>query len=231
MILRRLDPNDPAEEAMLKVAVEWETENIPIWWSNAQQVFGADTWEESLERSRRPEQIDVAVFSRGTEYVGLITLVLIAPKTCEFFFSAPRRSDAELLALACFQIGKQVLIDDQVAERLISWVCSRHRGAMRVNLECGMERDGLTMYKGRSHGRPLEWIRMTLTRERLLRLINEQEEKTGTDADYSRVSIRDDERDDERGDERDHVDAKSVRLHDAGRHGRHPGAARVSPSD
>src|SRR5882672_2008845 len=130
MILRRLDPNEPNDEAMLKLAFEWDTENIPTWWSNAQQIFGADTWEESLERSRRPGQIDVAVLNRDSIYSGLITLVLVAPKTYEFFFAAPRRSDAELLALACFQVGKQLLIDDRVAEKLISWVCSRHAGAM-----------------------------------------------------------------------------------------------------
>lgn len=162
---------------MLKIAFGWETENIPVWWSNAQRIFGADTWEESLARSCRPEQIDIAVLDHDHIYSGLITLVLVQPKTYEFFFAAPRRSDAELLALACFQVGKRLLIDDGVAERLISWVCARHRGAMRLNLTCGMRPDGLTMYKGRSHGRPLEWRRMSLTRERLARMIDEQEKK------------------------------------------------------
>jgi len=182
MFLRRLDPDNSDDQAMLKIAFDWETENIPLWWANAQQVFGVDTWEESLERSRRPEQIDVAVLDRDSIYNGLITLVLVAPKTYEFFFSGPRRSDAGLLALACFQVGKQMLIDDQIAELLISWVCSRHRGALRVNQECGMEPDGLTMYKGRSHGRPLEWIRMRLTRERLARLIGEQKTEAANTA-------------------------------------------------
>lgn len=203
MFLRRLDPNDLNDVAMLKVAFEWETEEIPLWWSNAQQVFGADTWEESLERSRRPGQIDIAVISDDSIYSGLITLVLVAPATFEFFFAAPRQSDAELLALACFQVGKQVLIDDRMAERLVSWVCSRHAGAMRLNLACGMERDGLSMFKGSSHGRPLEWIRMRLTRERLQGLINEQEKETGTD------------RDDVEQPSRLGLDAEPVRLHDA----------------
>ncbi|HEX5085363.1 MAG TPA: hypothetical protein VFY40_25270 [Blastocatellia bacterium] len=212
---------------MLKIAFEWETEDIPLWWSNAQQIFGADTWEESLERSRRPEQIDIAVLNPDQIYSGLITLVLIAPKSYEFFFSAPRKSDAELLALACFQVGKQLLIDDQTAERLYSWVCSRHRGAMRVNLMCGMGRDGLTMFKGRSHGRPLEWIRMTLTRERLLRLINVEEKATDHTAEYAERAVRhDDGRDDGNV-----VDPESVWLYDAARHGGHQGGARVEAAD
>jgi hypothetical protein len=44
-----------------------------------------------------------------------------------------------------------------------------------MDLACGMERDGLSMFKGSSHGRPLEFIRMRLTRERLMELINEEE--------------------------------------------------------
>jgi hypothetical protein len=225
VLLRRLDPEDPDDRAMLKIAFGWETEDIPTWWANAQQIFGADTWEESLERSRRPEQIDVAVFDDTRIYVGLITLVLVAPKTYEFFFSAPRRSDAEFLALACFQIGKQLLIDDQIAERLISWVCARHRGAMRINLMCGMERDGLSMYKGRSHGKALEWFRMTLSRERLMRLINVEEENDGntTERDNGLRASGNNER------YNDH--AESVRLHDAGRHAGHSGGAGMEAPD
>lgn len=222
MFLRRLDPNKPNDEAMLKIAFEWETENIPLWWADAQRIFGVDTWEESLARSRRPDQMDIAVLSRDAIYSGLITLVMVAPKIYEFFFSAPRQSDAELLSLACFQVGKQLLIDDQMADQLISWVCSRHRGALKVNTECGMERDGLSMFKGRSHGRPLEWFRMRLTRERLLRLIDEQEEKNATDRDDSVRSNRDDERGE--------LDSESVRLHDSARHAGRSGVAGMAPA-
>src|SRR5262245_55652818 len=110
MNLRRLNPDDPIEAAMLKSAFEGDTGGMPTWWADAQHVFGADTWEESLARSRRRDQVDIAVFNRDAVYSGLITIVLVAPKTYEFFFSAPRRSDAELLTLACFQVGKQLLI-------------------------------------------------------------------------------------------------------------------------
>lgn len=168
--LRRLNPNDTEDVELLRQAFAWDTEDVPAWYSNAEQIFGEDSWEQYLERARRDEQIDLAVID-DCKFCGLITDVMVAPAVFEVFIRGPRRSNAELLTLAAFAMAKN-MFDDGIAEVFTSWVCSRHRGALRLNKACGMVEDGVTMLKGGSHGRPLEWKRLILTRERMAELIN-----------------------------------------------------------
>jgi hypothetical protein len=168
--LRRLDPHNDEDVDLLRQAFVWDTEDVPAWYSNAEQIFGGDSWEQYLERARREEQIDLAVIE-DSNFCGLITDVLVAPRTFEVFIRGPRRSNAELLTLAAFAMAKN-MFDDGVAEAFTSWVCSRHRGALRLNKDCGMVEDGVTMLKGVSHGRPLEWKRLILTRQRMAELID-----------------------------------------------------------
>lgn len=168
--LRKLNPADPQDVELLHQSFLWQTEDIPTWFSNAEQIFGQDTWEEYRERARRDEQIDLAVIEDG-KFCGLITDVMVVPKIWEVFIRGPRRSNAELLTLASFAMLKS-MFDAGIAEAFTCWVCARHRGSLRMCKQCGMVEDGVTMLKGSSHGRPLEWKRLIVTRQRMAELIN-----------------------------------------------------------
>lgn len=167
--LHRLNPNKPDDLSLLYQAFLWETENVPVWYANANQVFGADTWEESLKRSRRDIQIDVAICDEDGGFAGLITVVMLERGVWETFISGPRKSDGELITEAAFAMAKN-MFDAGIAEEFISWVCTRHAGALALNKACGMVEDGVTMIKGSSHGKPLEWKRLILTQQRMAEL-------------------------------------------------------------
>jgi hypothetical protein len=178
--LHRFNPRKDEDLRYLYQAYLWENEGVPVWYSNASQVFGADTWEDCLKRAYRDEQIDVGVFDEARRFSGLITVVLLDEGTWEVFIAGPRRSEAELFTRAAFAMAKN-MFDARLAEKFISWVCTRHRGALKLNRACGMVEDGVTMLKGSSHGRPLEWKRLVLTRQRMQELTNGQGEQIVTD--------------------------------------------------
>ncbi len=189
MNLVRLDPHNPDDIALLRQAYEWDTENVPLWYDNAEKVFGADSWDERLDRARRDTQIDVAVMDAG-KFCGLITVFLVSRGSWEVLISGPRRSNTELITLGAFAFAKDMFAQG-VAERFVSWVCSRHRGALRLNQACGMIEDGVTMLKGSSHGRPLEWKRLQLTKARMAELMSygwEEEKANQHNAEHLRLS-------------------------------------------
>lgn len=160
--LRRLSPD--ADRELLLLGLQWDTQDAPEWFRRAEAVWSGDTPEVYLARARRPEQADLLVEENGYS-AGIITVEMIAPGVAELFFSAPRRSRPELLTQACWQVGSQ-LLRDGLAAKLVSWVCTLNRGALRLNRACGMQETGISLLKGSVRGRVLEWRRLELTRER-----------------------------------------------------------------
>lgn len=188
--LRRLDPATEAEALLM--AFRWDTADAPEWFRRAESVWSEETPENVLERARRSVQTDVAVEKNG-QIAGIITLEMIAPGVIEMFFSAPRGSDSVLLRAACWQVGSQ-LLRDGVAAKLVSWVCTLNRGAMRLNRDCGMQETGISLLKGTVRGRVLEWKRLELTRERWEELtLGEENQNRDTAAAKYAEYLRDDQ--------------------------------------
>lgn len=188
--LRRLDP--VADRDLLLTAFRWDTTDTPEWFRRAEAVWSEDTPEAYLARAARPEQADIAIEKNG-QTAGIITLEMIAPGVIEMFFSAPRGSDSALLTAACWQVGSQ-LLRDGVAAKLVSWVCTLNRGALRLNRACGMQDTGVALLKGAVRGRVLEWKRLELTRRRWEELtIGEEDQNSDTAAAEFSEHLRDDQ--------------------------------------
>lgn len=186
--IRRLDP--VADEALFRQAFSWENENLPRWYTEAHNVWGVDTWEEYLERTRRDTQIDTGVFTEDGAFVGLVTVIRERPGIWEAHLSGATHGKPDYLAMGAMMTAHS-LFQAGVATAFISWVMSRHHGAARVNEIAGMKRTGITLLKGQVRNRLIEWQLWMMTQADLIAWSgNGQEEEANTNTAAADNAIR-----------------------------------------
>lgn len=172
MYLQRLNP--ATDEAIYRAL--WEmNQDVPEWYRASEECWGSDSWDEFYSRANRDDLIDCAVYSDDHTLQGSITVIQRVGKIWETFIVGRRKGDALAITQGCFAMARQ-LFEDGISDAFLSWVCAKHHGAIALNKACGMQETGLTLIKGKSHGKPLYWRQYVLTKDRMQEITDVKEE-------------------------------------------------------
>lgn len=154
--MRRLDPDK--DEDLIREALSW-IDDAPLWFRNADAAWGPDTPETYLNQMRQDGQADFGVFD--PELIAVITITLAGKGIFNSHLMVKRHANVDSLIIAAASLMKQ-LFEHNMREGW-SWLAKRNRGAQRIVEAIGMTRDGVSMLKGQSHGRPLSWVRYSIS--------------------------------------------------------------------
>lgn len=154
--LRRLDPVNDHE--LIAEALSWVDE-FPLWMRESDAAWGQTTVNEYCNEMATTAQADFGVFDNG-EFVGEICLASCGNGRYNSHLMFKRKSNVNCIIVAAMSIAKQLKEHGAVA--IWSWPLKQNRGLHKVLEAIGMRRDGLEMFKGQSHGKPLCWVRYAI---------------------------------------------------------------------
>lgn len=145
--MRRLDPE--RDEYLIQEALSW-TGDQPLFFRNAEKA-----WAD------RPlnERADFGIFE-NEELIAVITITLEGQGSFDSHLMAKRGTDPQLIAMCVGSVIKQLF--QQGMREGWAWPAEKNRGLKRILEATGMKRDGLEIFKGSSHGRPLLWQRYSV---------------------------------------------------------------------
>jgi hypothetical protein len=156
--MRRLDPD--ADEQLIREAVGW-IKSAPRWFKDADAAWGAEDADTYLEQMRTDAQADFGVF-KGGDFIAVLTVSLEGKGIYNSHLMARRGADAGAIAAAVASLMRQMFGAGMLEAWL--WLARRNYGVRRILEAVGMRRDGVTRFKGQSHGKPIEWLRYSVRR-------------------------------------------------------------------
>lgn len=166
MNIRKLDPVD--DDALLRQAFSWDAD-APRWYADSDSICRPDSAERYMEFARNGNQRDVGIFV-DAEMIGLITVDYKKDGIVELRLSAKRGAPLETLTQAAYQIRHQLFSIGMQAG--VVWIAKKNRHVIKLCAMIGFAKDDVTMFRGMYHrptgDRPIEWVRMTTTREHWL---------------------------------------------------------------
>lgn len=152
--MRRLDPEKDRE--LYEQVFSWE-KAYPRWLRDAEKSCGMSL-DEFLKIENR---VDVGVFN--PELVGMVSINYRGPKVFEGHVWAKRGTRVEFLAGHVNSI-KDDLVRQLGMKAFFVWVFKKNLPVKRLCDMIGCVFDGVTTIDGESHGRPIEWQRLTWIR-------------------------------------------------------------------
>lgn len=153
-MLRRLDPK--ADELLYMQAYSWLAES-PRWRKDSEAVWEP---EDYLAATHDPARMDVGVFDGG-EMVATITLNLRAVGLYEVHLEAAPRTKVGLVVEA----GREAadwMFNCYGAQQIWCWVVRANRPMRKIIKSIGFASSGVTMWRGVSHGKLIEWQQFTI---------------------------------------------------------------------
>lgn len=149
MMIRRLDPVEDA--ALLDEAHHWD-DDAPRWRKDCEVVFGGDKWETSDRR------IHVGIFD--DELCAVVHMDLVAKRTYEAHIAVRRGTAVSKLVDPIASIISQMYFYGMVSGFV--WLPAFNTAILQLCKAVGFEHDGVVMFKGVTHNRPIEWKRLSL---------------------------------------------------------------------
>lgn len=149
-IIRRLDPIADAE--LLDEAWHWG-DTAPRWWRDCDKVFGGYP-----EREISDSRIHVGMFS--DELRAVIHIDLVAKKTIEGHIAVKRGTPLDSLVSPLTTVLAQTFA--QGIDSAFVWLPAINSAIFRLCLAAGFEHDGVVMFKGETHNKPIEWKRLSI---------------------------------------------------------------------
>ena len=156
--LRRLDPE--TDEALIREAVGW-LRAAPRWFRDADAAWGATGADAYLEQMRSEPQADFGVF-KGSEFIAVLTVSLEGKGIYNSHLMARRGADPGAITLAVTLLMRQMFASGMLEAWL--WLARKNYGVRLILEAAGMRRDGVTRFKGQTHGKPIEWLRYSVGR-------------------------------------------------------------------
>lgn len=154
--MRRLEPD--RDEPLIREAVGW-LDAQPLYFRNADAAWGTESADSYLEQMRREAQADFGVFDGG-KFIAVLTVSLEGKGVFNSHLMAKKGANARAITLAVASLMRQMFAAGMLEAWL--WLASRNFGVRRILETVGMRRDGVTRFKGQSHGRPIEWLRYSV---------------------------------------------------------------------
>lgn len=156
--IRRLDPNNDA--LLIAEAVGW-IDDAPRWMRDCDDAWGKTTAGDYLEQMKTTHQADFGVFDED-EFVAVITVSLEGHGVYNSHLMAKRTANPETLKIAIANVLNQMQNQGMMREGWM-WLARRNVGVRRIVEALGLRRDGVSRYKGQSHGQPILWLRYSVT--------------------------------------------------------------------
>lgn len=151
----------PEDEALLRTAYQWD-KDFPTWWREMDRVFNSGTEDDFIERAKNPHSAYVGVFD-GDDLIALVIVETPAPSIHEGHLLAKRGANQELITTACVTMISDLF--NLGMTRLFVWVAERHSALRKLCANIALQPDGLIMWRGSYHGKPIKWVRYSITRE------------------------------------------------------------------
>lgn len=147
--IRRLDP--VLDELLLDEAHGWDRD-APRWRKDCEVVFGGEKWTTNDRR------IHVGIFS--DELCAVVHMDLVAKRTYEAHIAVKRSTDVDQLVDPISSIIEQMYGYGMLTGFV--WLPAFNTAILRLCRAVGFEHDGVVMFKGTTHNRPIEWWRLSL---------------------------------------------------------------------
>ncbi len=155
--MRRLDPD--RDEALVREAVSW-LDSQPLFFRNCDAAWGADeSADDYLRHMREDAQADFGVFDEG-ELVAVITVTLEGKGVFNSHLMARPGARPEAVLRGVSGVLKGLRAEGM--REGWAWLARKNYGARALLEAAGMRRDGVTRFKGQSHGAPIEWVRYSV---------------------------------------------------------------------
>lgn len=131
------------------------------------RVFNTGTEDDFVERAHNPSSAYIGIFDND-ELIALAIIETPAPAIHEGHLLAKRGANPTLITAACV-----TLISDLFSlgmTQLFAWVAERHTGLRKICANIGLQPDGLVMWRGSHHGKPIKWVRYSIRHEEVFRV-------------------------------------------------------------
>jgi hypothetical protein len=158
--MRRLVTDD---EDVLREAWAWDADR-PIWYRQADGVFNCGGVDDLVSQLADSSRVFIGVWSDVLE--GVVIAEWKGGGYVEGHLLARPRADTELLGVAI----QRVLLDltNYGLTHAFAWVAERNIGIRRLCANIALQPDGVVMWRGSYHGKPIKWLRHSVQREQLL---------------------------------------------------------------
>lgn len=151
----------PEDEALFRAAYNWD-KDFPKWWRQMDRVFNSGTEDDFIERAKNPHSAYVGIFD-GDDLIALVIVETPAPTIHEGHLLAKRGANQELITAACVTMISDLF--NLGMTHLFVWVAERHIALRKLCANIALQPDGLIMWRGSYHGKPIRWLRFSISRE------------------------------------------------------------------
>lgn len=159
-MIRRLD-ND-TDHNLLVAAYAWD-DGAPRWRKDCEAAWGITNLADFLAAAKSPRRLNAGIFS-GNSMVGLIMLTLAAKDTYDSDIAAKRGTPLAVLVAGTRNLTAQMFHDHNMREAF-TFTPTCNRAILNLLNRVGFTPDGLTVLKGQTHGKCIEWRRSSIRRE------------------------------------------------------------------
>lgn len=156
----------PDDETLLRTAYRWDAD-YPRWWREMDRVFNSGTEDDFIERARNSRSAYIGVFD-GDDMIALVIVETPAPTIHEGHLLAKRGANQELLTAACLALVSD-LFSLGMTQTFV-WVAERHSALKKMCVNIGLQPDGLVMWRGSHHGKPIKWVRYSIRHDEVFRV-------------------------------------------------------------
>lgn len=152
LTLRRLEMPDDAD--LFRTAYHWD-DDAPRWRQDCEQAFGEVDEASYMAGRADPARADIGVFNG--KLLAVVSLVRHGPGLFEVHLQASRSTDLAAVLWAIEQLRAQLQFTC-----IFCWLPFCNRAILRLLTVAGFRPDGMTVFAGLTHGRPIEWHRLVL---------------------------------------------------------------------
>lgn len=126
------------------------------------RVFNSGTEDDFIQRARNSATAYIGIFE-GDDMIALVIVETPAPTIHEGHLLARRGANQELITAACVTMISDLF--NLGMTHLFVWVAERHSALRKMCVTLALQPDGLVMWRGSYHGKPIRWVRFSITRE------------------------------------------------------------------
>lgn len=159
-MIRKLDNN--VDHSLLTTAYHWD-DDAPRWRKDCEAAWGIASEADFLAAALAPTRLNIGVFD-GDEMIGLIMLTLMAKDTYNVDIAAQRGADMAILEAGARNLTAQMFLYHNMKETF-TFTPTCNRAILTLLNHVGFTPDGITVLKGQTHGKVIEWRRSSIRRE------------------------------------------------------------------
>ena len=159
-MIRKLDNN--VDHSLLRAAYHWD-DDAPRWRKDCEAAWGIVTEADFLAAALAPVRLNIGIFD-DDKMVGLIMLTLVAKNTYFVDIAAQRGTDMAILEDGARNLTAQMFLHHGMQETF-AFTPTRNHAILNLLNRVGFTPDGVTVLKGQTHGKVIEWCRSSIRRE------------------------------------------------------------------